>query len=38
MNATDLSDRQRDILRLLEQSGFATIENLAERFAVPPER
>ena len=34
MNATDLSDRQRDILRLLEQSGFATIEDMAERFEV----
>ncbi|MDF9303936.1 DeoR/GlpR family DNA-binding transcription regulator [Tritonibacter mobilis] len=34
MNATDLSERQRDILRLLEQSGFATIEDLAGRFGV----
>ncbi|KUP92996.1 DeoR/GlpR family DNA-binding transcription regulator [Tritonibacter horizontis] len=34
MNATDLSDRQRDIIRLVEQTGFATIDDLADRFSV----
>ncbi len=34
MTVLNLSERQRAILRLVEQSGFATIEDLALRFEV----